>query len=106
MRTLTTHERQRYAIGKARERRVGELAPIRAEVDRLIAEVVWRQARPVVEAVMAPVRVTGPRGAWRSRVGKRAGAKIIAALAGLPAQGRLDFAVHPRPTVTPKEGPS
>ncbi len=88
MRTLTAHERQRYAIGKARERRAAELAPLVAEVERLVSEVGWRRARPVVEAAMAPVRVTGPRG---HRVGKRTGARLVAALAALPVQQRFPF---------------
>ena len=105
MRTLTAHERQRYAIGKARERRAVERAPIRAEVDRLVADVGWRQARPVVAAVMAPVRVTGPRGVWRHRVGKRAGARLVDGLGVLPAQGCLPLhASHPCRTVERRGG--
>ena len=98
-RTLTAHERRRYAIAEARERRERELAPLRAEVDRLVSEVGWRQARPIVEAVMVPLglRVTGPRGAWRSRVGKRSGARLLAGLRALPVQGHLNLgsAVNP-----------
>lgn len=63
-----------------------------AEVDRLVSEVGWRAARPVVVSVLAPVRVTGPRGVWRHRLGKRAGARLLAALSELPAQGRLPLA--------------
>ena len=102
-RTLTAHERRRFAIAEARERRERELAPLRAEVDRLVAEVGWRQARPIVVEIMAPLRVTGPRGAWRSRVGKRAAARILAELGALPVQERLALPVslpsrnvHPR----------
>ena len=58
--TLTAHERRRYAIVKARERRAVVLAPVLAEINRLVAEVGWPQARPVAAAVMAPVRVAGP----------------------------------------------
>ena len=89
MSTLTAAQRQRYAIVKGAERREHELAPLRAEIDRLVAEVGWRRARPVVEAAMAPIRVTGPRGVWRSRVGRRSGGRILAGLARIPTQGRL-----------------
>ena len=87
MRTLTAHERQRYAIGKARERRTGELAPIRAEVARLVADVGWSRARPVLREVLGPhVLLSRPAGRWRAKVGKRAGARIVAALSALPVQ--------------------
>ena len=89
MSARTLLARRSYAIARSRERRADELAPLVAEVDRPVAEVGWRRARPVVEAAMAPVRVTGPRGAWRHRVGKRCGGRIVAGLAALPAQGRL-----------------
>jgi hypothetical protein len=92
-RTLTAHERRRYAIVKTRERRDRELAPLRAEVARAVAEVGWTRARPVVEATMAPVRVSGPRGVWRSRVGKRIGARILSALAALPVQERFTLSL-------------
>ncbi len=87
--TLTAHERRQYAIARSREHRVHELAPLVAEVNRLVREVGWTRARPVVEAAMAPVRVSGPRGAWRSRVGKRSGARIVGGLAALPMQVSL-----------------
>ena len=86
---LTAAQRQRFAIAQSRERREHELAPMVAEIDRLVVEVGWRRARPVVEAAMTPVRVSGPRGVWRHRVGKRSGGRILAALSALPAQGRL-----------------
>ena len=89
MTARTLLERRSYAIARSRERRADELAPLVAEGDRAVAEVGWHRARPVVEAAMAPVRVTGPRGAWRHRVGKRTGGRIVAGLAQLPAQGRL-----------------
>ncbi len=90
MNTYTALERRRYAIVKGAEHREHDLAPLRAEVARAVAEVGWARARPVVEAVLGPmVRVTGPRGAWRHRVGKRAGARIVAGLGALPVQGRL-----------------
>jgi hypothetical protein len=92
---VTAAQRQRHAIVKARARREHELAPLRAEVGRLVAEVGWERARPIVEAVMAPVRVSGPRGVWRSRVGKRTGRRILAELAALPVQEHLDFAAQP-----------
>ncbi|MDA8310236.1 MAG: hypothetical protein M0Z46_06420 [Actinomycetota bacterium] len=95
---LTAHERRRYAIRKAGERRAEELAPVLAEVDRLVAEVGWATARPVVEAVMAPVRVTGPRGVWRHRVGKQTGGRLLAALGTLPVQCTLPL-TRPRLTI-------
>ena len=102
---LTTEQRRAHAIARSRERRAAELAPLRAEVDRLVEEVGWRQARPVVEAVMAPLRVTGPRGAWRHRMGKRSGARLRADLAVLPVQGRLDLgnSTHVRRRVQSEE---
>ncbi len=88
------HERRRRAIARSRERRAVELAPLRSEVARLVAEVGWSRARPVVREVLGPlVKVTGPRGAWRHRVGKRAGARIVAALFALPVQERLPLYV-------------
>lgn len=94
MSAITAAERRVYAIARSRERRAAELAPIVAEIDRLVAEVGWRRARPVVEAAIGPlVRVTGPRGAWRHRVGKRTGARIVAGLVALPVQERFDL-VH------------
>ena len=102
---LTAYERQRYAIARSRERRDTELAPLLAEVDRLVDEVGWRQARPVVAAVMAPVRVTGPRGVWRHRVGRRAGARLVDGLGALPAQGCLPLhASQPCRTVERRGG--
>ena len=90
MSARTLLERRSYAIARSRERRATDLAPLRAEIDRLVAEAGWGRARPIVEAVLGPhVRVSGPRGAWRHRVGKRAGARIVAGLAALPVQGRL-----------------
>ena len=95
--TLTAAQRQRYAIVKATERRAAELAPLLAEVDRLVAEIGWSRARPVVREVLGPlVKVTGPRGAWRHRVGKRVCARIVAALSDLPAQERFTLDAHPR----------
>jgi len=88
-RTLTAAERRTYAIARTKERRASELAPLLAEVDRAVAEIGWPRARLVVVEVMAPVRVSGPRGAWRRRMGKRTGGRILAALSALPAQQRL-----------------
>ena len=101
----TALERRAHAIAEARERRDRELAPLRAEVDRVVSEVGWTRARPVVEAAMAPLRVTGPRGAWRHRVGKRAGGRILAGLRALPVQERLDFAAHPSRSLITEEDP-
>lgn len=95
---LTAKQRQRYAIARSRERRAAEMAPLLAKVDRLIGEAGWRQAAAVVEVVMAPVRVTGPRGVWRRRVGKRTGTRLLAALSALPAQQRLPLVQVSRPT--------
>jgi len=92
---LTAHGRRSYAIARSRELREHELAPLRSEVDHLVSDVGWDRARPVVETVMAPVRVSGPRGASRSQAGKRAGARLLADLTPLPVQERLDFAAHP-----------
>lgn len=98
----TALERRAHAIAEARECRAAELAPLRAQVDALVSEVGWTRARPVVEAVMAPLRVTGLRGAWRHRVGKRNGARLLAALRALPVQGRLTL--PPRRSVFDAEG--
>jgi hypothetical protein len=87
--------RHQRAIARSRARREHELAPLRAEVERLVSAVGWSRARPIVEAVMAPVRVSGPRGVWRSRVGKRTGRRILAELAALPIQERFAFAAQP-----------
>ena len=88
--TLTAHERRSYAIARSRGRRTAELAPLLAEVDRLVSEVGWSRARPVICAVLGPhVLVSRPAGRWRAKVGKRAGARIVAALSVLPVQERL-----------------
>lgn len=67
---------QREAISKAIEERRNDLLPLRREVDRLIDEVGWRRARPIVAEVLGfdPIR---QRGAWWARVGKRAGTKLV-----------------------------
>lgn len=100
----TPYERRARAIARSRQRRADELAPLLAEVDRAVAEVGWLRARPVVVGVMAPVPVTGPRGAWRRRLGKRTGARLLAELTALPVQVRLPLGFehpsHPRPTLT------
>ena len=88
--TLTAHERRSYAIARSRERRAAELAPLLAEIDRLVSEVGWSRARPVVREVLGShVLVSRPAGKWRAKVGKRAGARIVAALSALPIQERL-----------------
>lgn len=93
--TLTAYERQRFAIDRDRHRARAERAVLVAEVDRAVAEVGWHQARPVVVSVLgASVPVTGPRGRWRGLLRKRTGARLLAALAVLPAQGRLAL-THP-----------
>ncbi|HVC14459.1 MAG TPA: hypothetical protein VND62_06330 [Acidimicrobiales bacterium] len=102
---LTGDQRKRYAIARTRERRADELAPLLAQVDRSVAEVGWRRARAVVADAMAPVRVTGPRGAWRRRMGKRTGARILAGLSTLPVQGRLPLNAQPGRTLTRERKP-
>lgn len=75
--------------------------PLLAEVERLVVEVGWHQARPVVEAVRGPlVKVTTARSAWRRRVGKRSGGRLLADLAALSAQQRLPLAPVSRPVST------
>lgn len=91
--------RQRAAIARGRERRRVELLPLRTEVAEAIAAIGWRRARPVVESVLGTVPVTGPHGAWWGKVGKRAGAAILAGLAALPVephQDRLPLAASSR----------
>jgi hypothetical protein len=87
--TATRSLAQRRAIAYARERRESELAPLRVQVARAVAEVGWTRARPVVAEVMAPVPVHGPHGRWGRRIGKRNGRRLLAALSALPVQGRL-----------------
>jgi hypothetical protein len=88
--TRTLAERRRVAIARARARREQELAPLRAEVARAVAAVGWRRAKPVIAQVLGPRwHVGGPRGPWWDHVGRRSGARILAELAALPAQGRL-----------------
>lgn len=89
---ISAHDRRHHAIAKARERRAAELAPVLAEIDRAVRSVGWAAARPVVVNAMSPVRVTAPRGVWRQRIGKRAGRRILAGLAGLPVQQRFPLA--------------
>jgi hypothetical protein len=102
MATLTAYERRRYAIARSRERRAAELAPRLAEVDRLVSEVGWSRARPVVREVLGPhVLVSRPAGRWRAKVGKRAGARIVAAVSALPAQQTLPLS-QPSRNVNPK----
>jgi hypothetical protein len=93
----TALERRAHAIARSRERRAAELAPLRAEVARRVSEVGWERARPVVEAAMAPVRVSGPRVVWRQRVGRRTRTRVLAALGALPVQGRLCLPVTEHP---------
>ncbi|MHB1781826.1 MAG: hypothetical protein ACYCTE_03880 [Acidimicrobiales bacterium] len=84
--------RRSRAITRAREARRVELAPIRSEVADAISAVGWRRARPVIAAALDPVPVSGPHGAWWSKVGKRSARVILAGLSALPAepvQGRL-----------------
>ena len=76
--------RQRAAVAQGRERRRAELLPLRTEVAEAIEAVGWRRARPVVESVLGTVPVTGPHDAWWGKVGKRAGAAILAGLVALP----------------------
>ncbi len=88
--TPTAAERRRAAIAHARARRDHDLAPLRAEVRAAIEAVGWPRAKPLVAQALAPRwHVGGPRGPWWGPVGKRAGARILADLGALPAQGRL-----------------
>lgn len=102
-------ERQAYAIARAREERRVELAPLRQEVANAIAVLGWRRAGPVVRAVMAPVPVSGLHGGWWSVVGKRNGARLLEALAGVsepPRQRRFAFeplVTHPIRTLECQE---
>lgn len=100
--TVTVDEarelRRSRAIARAREARRVELAPIRGDVADAISAVGWRRARPVIAAALDPVPVTGPHGAWWSRIGKRSARVILAGLSALPAepvQGRLALASAP-----------
>jgi hypothetical protein len=79
-RALSAEERRSYAISKTRDRRRVELTPLREEIDNAITRVGWRRARPIVEQVMG-LPVPRQRGAWRSKVGKRSGQKLLKALA-------------------------
>jgi hypothetical protein len=90
---LGANGRRAAAIARSKRQRAAELAPLVAEVEALVAAVGWHQAAPVVVEIMSPVRVTGPRGAWRHRVGKRTGRRLVAALSPLPAQDHLPL-VH------------
>ena len=101
---LTAHERRRRAIARSQERRAVELAPLVAEVDRLVSEVGWQRAAPIIRDVLGPhVLVSRPLGRWRAKVGKRAGARLVAVLAALPAQERFALDVsQPTRNVNPK----
>lgn len=81
---MTAQER---AIACARARRAVELAPLRADVAAAVDHVGWHGARPVVEAVLG-VRASGRHGGWWSKVGKRSGARLLAALAEVEPEPR------------------
>ena len=103
--TVGAHERRSYAIARSRERRTAELAPLLAEIDRLVSEVGWSRARPIVREVLGPhVLVSRPAGKWRAKVGKRAGARIVAELATRPVQGRFGLSMHRGSTLGTQEG--
>ena len=89
MRTYTATERRAYAIARARAESRATRAQIVAEVDRAVAAVGWRQARPVVAVMLPGAPLSGPRGRWRGLLRKRSAAKLLGALAALPAQRRL-----------------
>ena len=89
MRTYTAAERRAYAITRARAERRAIRAALVVEIDRAVAAVGWHQARPIVAAVLPGAPLSSPRGRWRGLLGKRRAARLLAALATLPAQGRL-----------------
>ncbi len=89
MSNRTASERRAYAIARARAERRATRAHIVAEVDRAVAAVGWRQARPVVAVMLPGAPISGPRGRWRGRLRKRNAAKLLDGLAALPAQSRL-----------------
>ena len=95
-RTLTEHQRRQRIIARARDTRAADLSPLRAEVMALVAAVGWDRARPIVVEVMSPVKVSGPSGVWRSRIGKRTGARLVTALSVLPVQERLPLPISER----------
>lgn len=80
---------QEHAIAVATVARRDELAPLRLEVSQAIDAIGWRKARPIVESVLC-LHASGPRGGWWAAVGKRAGAKLLSALAEAKESPRQD----------------
>lgn len=76
--------RQEHAIAQARAERREELFPLRAEINEAIDRIGWRQAKPLVEAVLRKtypdIHLSSQRGGWWGLVGKRNGPKLVAAL--------------------------
>lgn len=83
------------AIARSQARRAEELVPVRQRVAEAIDRVGWRRARLVVEAALG-VPVPRRSGLPWDRVGKRAGARILAGLAPAPAPPDL-FSPCPSP---------
>ena len=105
MRTYTAAERRAYAIARARAERRAIRAALVAEVDLVVAAVGWHQARLIVAAMFPGAPLSSPRGRWRGLLGKRIAERLLAALATLPAQGRLalGWPSQPPSTVTTRE---
>ncbi|MDA8380333.1 MAG: hypothetical protein M0020_05825 [Actinomycetota bacterium] len=104
MRTFTATERRAYAIARARAESRAIRAALVAEVDHAVAAVGWHQARPIVAAMLPKAPLSGPRGRWRGLLDKRSTARLLGALAALPAQGRfaLGRSSQPSTTVSPR----
>jgi hypothetical protein len=81
----TAERRQAYAIARSRERTRAELAPARAKIDRLIKQLGWRRARPLVVAALGwPVQ---RKGLWA--LGRIETRRVLDALTRGPAQPSL-----------------
>jgi hypothetical protein len=104
--TLTTTQRRHYAVVQSRALRAEQLAPLRAEIAAVIAEVGWARAKPVVAAALEPRwHVGGARGPWWEHVGFRSGERILAGLRAMPRQQRLALGAvtHPLRSIATKE---
>jgi hypothetical protein len=75
--------RQEKAIALAQERRRQELAPLRLEIARLIDEVGFRKAKPVLTKYTGRPIIGGVHGGWWRYIGKRNGPVIKAELEAL-----------------------
>jgi hypothetical protein len=72
--------RQERAIALAQERRRQELAQLRLEIARLINEVGFREAKPVLRKYTGRPIIGGIHGGWWHYIGKRNGPLIRAEL--------------------------